>query len=370
MNSGLRAFGGPGRYIQGPGALSYLKEYAEILGGRLFILIDRLLYDPVCERLERILPEGQTKYTAERAGDECSHEEISCIGTLVSDFSARGVVGIGGGRTLDVAKYVAGELDLHCIVAPTAASTDAPTSAMSVLYREDGSYLYSVRHRKNPDLVLVDSEMIITAPIRLFAAGIGDALATYYEAAACEKSGAKNYIGAGFSRCRAAMAIARECFDTLARDAVKALEDVRKGRLSERVENVIEANTLLSGLGFENTGCAAAHALHTGLHIFPQAKKVLHGEMVAFGVLFQAVMERRSNEELKWLVSFLIACGLPVTLSQFDIGSDEATIRKVANAILACDSGIEGEPFPVTEEVILEALAGADSLGRHYLGKQ
>jgi len=367
VSTGLRAFGSPSRYIQGPDALDCLEEYTCSRGKKLVALIDRFLYDAICARLEHTLSGGNMEYATLAGGGECSLEEISRISAFVEDSGADIIVGIGGGKTHDVAKYVANALKLFCVIVPTSASTDAPTSAMSVLYKEDGSYLRSVCHANNPDLILVDSKIILTAPIRLFAAGIGDALSTYYEASACEKSGAKNYVGSGFSRCRAGLAIARECYDVLMRDAVKALEDVRAGRLSESVENVIEANTLLSGLGFENTGCAAAHALHTGLHIFPKANKYLHGEMVAFGVLFQAVMEQHPPEEINRLAAFLVSCNLPVTLAQFEVDADESTVWQIVRAILSCNSGIEAEPFPVTEKVIFDSLMRADALGRRYL---
>jgi len=367
MDSTFRAFGSPCRYIQGPGALDRLPDYARALGGKAAILVDSFLYDSMCSRLERSMAKGAVEYSTIRSGGECSEKEISRVCKLVSEAGARIIAGIGGGKTLDVAKYVAKKLMLYSVIIPSSASCDAATSAMSVLYHEDGSYDRCVRHGNNPDLILVDSEIILNAPVRLFAAGIGDALSTYYEATACETSGAGNYIDSGFSRCRAGIAIAKECFDILKRDAVTAMEDVRSGRLSKSVEDVIEANILLSGLGFENTGCAAAHSLHTGLHVFPQANKYLHGEMVAFGVLFQAVLEDRSREELDWLVNFLAACELPVTLAQFGIDSGEDTMRQIVNAVLSCDSGIEAEPFPVTEQIFFEALARADALGREFL---
>ena len=95
--------------------------------------------------------------------------------------------GCRGGKVLDTARAVAADLDLPVVNCPTVASSDAPCSALSVIYSEEGVFQEYRFYRKNPDLVLVDTQVIAQAPPRLLAAGMGDALATWFEAKTCER---------------------------------------------------------------------------------------------------------------------------------------------------------------------------------------
>ena len=67
----------------------------------------------------------------------------------------------------------------------------------------------------------------------------------------------------------AGLALAKLCYETLMTDGVKAKVALEKGALTPAVEHIIEANTLLSGIGFESSGLAAAHAIHNGLTLLP-----------------------------------------------------------------------------------------------------
>ena len=67
----------------------------------------------------------------------------------------------------------------------------------------------------------------------------------------------------------------------------------------------VEANTLLSGLGFESGGLAAAHAVHNGLTAVPHTQAMMHGEKVNFGTLTRFAMEDRPTAEIDDLVAFL-----------------------------------------------------------------
>lgn len=89
---------------------------------------------------------------------------------------------MGGGKTIDIGKAAADDLRLECCIMPTTASTDAPCSAVAVLYRPDGDFDRYIFTHRNPSLVIVDTGIVARAPARLLAAGMGDALATNIEA--------------------------------------------------------------------------------------------------------------------------------------------------------------------------------------------
>jgi len=364
-----RAFGGPFRYIQGPGEFRNLEMYVRDYGNKVFVLIDAFLFDGLEAELREIFADAPSNFAAEKFNGECCESEVARVTELAREAGAEVIAGVGGGKTLDTAKIVANNLGLPQFIIPTSASTDAPTSSMSVLYKDTGEHLRCIVHRRGPDLVLVDSRIIARAPLRLFVAGIGDALSTWFEARANARSDTANYIGRGYRRCKAGMAIAQMCYDVLMEDGFAAKLALEKGALSEAVENVIEANILLSGLGFENTGCAGAHSLHTGFHEIPEANRMLHGEIVAFGVIFQLVMENEDKAELEKIVKFLKSVGLPITLKQLNVEPTPENIRIITGRVVDGNSGVEAEPFLITEELVYNAIVTADAIGEYYLNR-
>ena len=366
LSSTTRAFGSPLRYVQGQGEFGRLPLYTAPYGNAC-VIIDGFLYQDLNARLEKAYAESDAKFVSISFNGECCEEEVERIGKIARENGAAVIVGAGGGKTMDTAKICADEMGLPVIIAPSSASTDAPVSEIAVVYKPDGEYIGSRKMKKNADLVLVDTEIIVKAPRRLFVAGMGDALATWLEAQACECSDSPNYIGSGMRRCKAGMAIAKASWDILFEDGEKALMALDSGVVTEAFENVVEANTLLSGLGFLNTGLATAHGIHSGLQVLPETHKYLHGEKVAFGIVCQMVLENTPAETVDKVMRFMVAIGLPVTLADLGVAAERdkvlAIAEKTANGPL-----IHQEPFAVTTERVYGAIIAADALGRKYKG--
>ncbi|WP_303147518.1 glycerol dehydrogenase [uncultured Cloacibacillus sp.] len=366
LSSTTRAFGSPLRYVQGQGEFGRLPLYTAPYGNAC-VIIDGFLYQDLNARLEKAYAESDAKFVSISFNGECCEEEVERIGKIARENGAAVIVGAGGGKTMDTAKICADEMGLPVIIAPSSASTDAPVSEIAVVYKPDGEYIGSRKMKKNADLVLVDTEIIVKAPRRLFVAGMGDALATWLEAQACECSDSPNYIGSGMRRCKAGMAIAKASWDILFEDGEKALMALDSGVVTEAFENVVEANTLLSGLGFLNTGLATAHGIHSGLTVLPETHKYLHGEKVAFGIVCQMVLENTPAETVDKVMRFMVAIGLPVTLADLGVAAEHdkvlAIAEKTANGPL-----IHQEPFAVTTERVYGAIIAADALGRKYKG--
>lgn len=366
LSSTTRAFGSPLRYVQGQGEFGRLPLYTAPYGNAC-VIIDGFLYQDLNARLEKAYAESDAKFVSISFNGECCEEEVERIGKIARENGAAVIVGAGGGKTMDTAKICADEMGLPVIIAPSSASTDAPVSEIAVVYKPDGEYIGSRKMKKNADLVLVDTEIIVKAPRRLFVAGMGDALATWLEAQACECSDSPNYIGSGMRRCKAGMAIAKASWDILFEDGEKALMALDSGVVTEAFENVVEANTLLSGLGFLNTGLATAHGIHSGLTVLPETHKYLHGEKVAFGIVCQMVLENTPAETVDKVMRFMVAIGLPVTLADLGVAVERdkvlAIAEKTANGPL-----IHQEPFAVTTERVYGAIIAADALGRKYKG--
>jgi len=251
---------------------------------------------------------------------------------------------------------------------PTIASTDAPTSALSVVYTDDGVFEEYFWLPANPDVVMVDTEIISKAPSRYLVAGMGDAFATYYEARAVKASNANTCAVAALGKQTiTAFALAELCYKTLMEDGFKARVAADSNAITPALENIIEANILLSGIGFESGGLAASHSIHNGLTVLPQTHDAQHGEKVAFGVLTQAVLENALMDEVLAIMQFYKTVGLPITLEE--IGLENVTdedLRKVADAATVPGETIHNEPFEVTSDMVLDAMKTADAIGKAY----
>jgi glycerol dehydrogenase len=274
------------------------------------------------------------------------------------------VVGLGGGKAIDLAKAVALEIDSKLVTAPTIASNDAPTSAATVYYTEDGQFDGWGIWPRNPDLVLVDSEVIVAAPVRWLVSGIGDGLATWFEAEAAYKG--RRVALAGGIATQAALTLARLCYDTLMDFGIDAVRDCTEHVVTPAVERVIEANTLLSGLGFESAGVAAAHAVGNGLTEFEECKPYSHGEKVAFGVATQLCLDDDIDPDERLAVfDFMVEVGLPVTLEELGLGGIPVeALKSFAETLCGPEQITHNHVFTVTPFGMFSALIAADKLGR------
>lgn len=357
--------GSPSRYVQGSGELTRLAQHASQLGAKLFILTSPSGRGRVEGKIAQGLEAAGASAVYETFNGECCMTEIDRVTAAFKASGCQLIVGIGGGKIHDTAKAAAHFSGVPVVIVPTIASTDAPCSALSVIYTDDGVFEKYLFLPANPNLVLVDTDVVAEAPVRLLVSGMGDALATYFEARACQRSNAGNCVGGTCSL--TAMALARLCYDTLLADGLKAKKAVERKVCTKAVENVIEANTYLSGLGFESGGLAAAHAIHNGLTAIPATHSLYHGEKVAFGTLVQLVLENVPTDELEEVLGFCADVGLPTTLAGLGITEPkEDELMEVAR--LACADGdtLHNMPFPVTPESVYAAILAADQLGRYY----
>lgn len=353
-------FAAPQRYVQGVGALADVPGVLEGLGvARPLVLRDSFVAELLGDRLDSISGAITVEF-----GGECSPDEIDRVSDVAAAEDADCVVAVGGGKTMDTAKAVAQPGGLRLVIVPTIASTDAPTSALSVVYSDAGEFLEYRFYDRNPDAVVVDTGVVAAAPTRFLVAGMGDALATWFEADASSRTRAQAM--AGGAPTASALALAQLCYRLLREYGVAARLAVEQNAVNLAVERIVEANTLLSGLGFESGGLAAAHAIHNGLTALEPTHEFQHGEKVAFGLASMLMLEERPVEEIDEVFDFCLSVGLPVTLSDIGLGdAGEDDLRKVAEAACAPGETIHNEPFPVHPSMVVGAMRAADAYGRH-----
>ncbi|AWB43730.1 glycerol dehydrogenase [Paenibacillus sp. CAA11] len=364
-----KIFVSPGKYVQGKNVVDKTGEYVKAFGNKALVIADELVWKIAADRVVQSLEKsGLTAIKAEFKG-EASKNEISRIAEQGRGQQVDMVIGVGGGKTLDTAKAVNELLSGACVIIPTTASTDAPTSALSVIYSDEGAFETYSFFPKNPDLILVDTKVIAGAPPLFLASGIADAMATWIECRAVIEARAKTM--AGGLPTLAAEAIAKKCEETLFDYGLQAYESVKRKVVTPALEAVIEANTLLSGLGFESGGLAGAHAIHNGFTVLEgDIHHLTHGQKVAFGTLVQLALEQRSLAEIERYIDFYLKLDLPVTLEDIKLGdTPREDLYRVAEAATKEGETAHNLPFRVTAEDVLDAILAADQYSLAYKRK-
>jgi glycerol dehydrogenase len=356
----------PRKYIQGRGVLNELGDTLKMLGTKPLVLWGPHVKEIVCDSVQKSIREAGMEMVDVVFQGEATAQERARVVQIAREMQADVTVGIGGGKVLDVAKAVAVDAETKMVSCPTIASNDSPISAASVWYDEQHNFTGFDCWPFNPDIVLVDTQVIANGPVRSLIAGIGDGLATWLEAEAAYKSRALNI--AGGHPTLAAMALARLCFDTLIEHGFDARRDVEQHLVTPAVDKVVEANVLLSGIGFESGGLATAHMIANLLSNVPecQQKELMHGEKVGFGIITQLCLDDEFDPQEKYaIVDFEIQLGLPVTFAELGLeGIGRGRLEEIGQACAGEGSLCANHPFEVTAIDIVDAMIAADALGR------
>jgi glycerol dehydrogenase len=359
----VRTLISPARYAQGVGAIDRLGELVEPIGSTPLVVADDVVWSFVGDAVTRSFASAGLPLTRDGFGTYATAQVVDGIAARIRETGADVVVGVGGGSTIDAVKAAGFLAGIRWVSVPTVASTDAPCSALSVIYDDHGGFEEYRFFPRNPDLVLVDTQLVANAPVKFLVAGVGDALATWIEARAVARTDATTM--AGGIPTTTGTALARLSWDILWEHALPAISAVRDHLVTPSVEKVVEANTLLSGLGFESGGLAAAHAIHNGLTAAPQTHGLTHGQKVNIGSVTQLVLEGAPTQEIRDFVEFTTRVGLPNTLTEVGLAVDDVDdLTRVAEAATAEGETIHAMPFTVRVPALVDALRSIEGFSR------
>lgn len=309
---------------------------------------------------------------------ECSWEEINRLKKIGESENVEMVIGFGGGKALDTAKAVGNLLEVPVVTVPTIASTDAPTSSISVIYTEPypGEWVEDVFWPRNPDLVFVDTKIIANAGARFLSAGMGDASSKYFEGLATVQANKHNFVYIEYKpkpveplkALTIGLELGRITWKRLKTYGRAAFEAAKKSLVTPALEIIVETNILLSGLAFENTGVATAHAVEHGFTYIKRKYGVtpMHGELVAFGTIVELILEGRPMDIILDYMKWAHEVGLPINLNELgfkDIAEEDLwrVAQKASEAYI-----IKNEPFEVTPEMLFNAIKYADYIGTKF----
>ena len=195
---------------------------------------------------------------------------------------------------------------------------------------------------------------------------MADCLSTWFEARSCEASGALSVCGADRSLC--ALALAELSYKIITEYGTEAYQSAKVGKITPAFDKVIEANILMSGVGFESGGIAAPHALGNTMNVLERAHAAMHGEKVGFGILVTLFLRKADEREIEKIYGFFKQVGLPVTLAQ--LGLENITDDELELWLSAADSRHEflhNEPYEITPRLVRESIFLADRYGTSFL---
>jgi len=295
---------------------------------------------------------------------ECAESSLTRLQTAVTEHQADLVIGVGGGKALDMAKLLAYQCHLPIVTVPTSAATCAAWTALSNVYSEAGAFQYDVTLNRCPDLLILDYGLVRTAPQRTLIAGIGDAIAKWYEASVSSGNATSTLLISAVQQ-------ARILRDILLQKSAIALKQPDSDQWREVVDATVLLAGVIGGIGGADCRTVAAHAVHNGLTHLLEAHDVLHGEKVAYGILVQLRLEEmlQGNQlaasARKQLLQFYTDIGLPKTLE--DLGLENislAQLRQVTAIATQPQSDIHRLPFTVSPEHLAAAMVSTLSLAK------
>ena len=339
MMERLRAMREPLKYVQGRDALLKFQEEMGYMGKRWLFVCSRSGYKACHDKIEQSFGDLDDYRRYEIFGGISSKSEIAKMQDIVKEDKIDTVVAVGGGSAVDTAKATAYYSGKHIV-----------------------KYLF---YPTNPDAVMVDTTVIANAPVKFLIAGMGDALGTYFEGRASIRTESASLEGTGITR--AGQALARLCYDTLREYGKQAVEACKVHAVTPALENIVEANVYLSGVGADNVNCAAAHSFYNGVTSLGIAHAD-HGCCVALGTLVQLILEGVPKEEFEEVQNFCMEVGLPVTLEEIGVTAAEQVETIAKNACVPGETihNLAGDVQPVE---LYDAILQADAMGKLALGK-
>ncbi len=344
----------PALVVRGFGVISEMGETIAQFGSRPLVVGGEMSLVSLGDRLNPVFKAQSLIAKSISYRPDCSESTIKALQIAADQHQADFVIATGGGKSLDAAKLIAFKRGCSIVTIPSCGATCAAWTALSNIYTDEGAFRYDVGLFRCPDLLILDYELVMTAPERTLVAGIGDAIAKWYEASVSSGTSKQTFVMAAVNQ-------AKVLHDLLLEQSVDALANPGSDRWCEVVDATVLLAGVSGGIGGAQCRTVAAHAVHNGLTQLPESHGILHGEKVAFGILVQLRLEEavqgKVADDRFALLDFYRAIGLPMSLEDLGFGhvSNQALLSA---AEFACKPGsdIHHLPFAVNPQQVFEAM--------------
>ncbi len=354
----------PHHYVKRKGLLSSLNEIIAPFGKSVFILFDPFIFGKYGPSVTETLQERDFTIIQGTLKRNCCVLEGQTWVNQLQSFPVGSVIGMGGGKTIDLAKWVAANLEKPFIAIPTSTATCAAVTGISPLYSPEGTYKYTVVTTP-PTITLVDPDILLTQPPRLLAAGMADSMAKWVEAKGMRKQHHKRIHSAS------ALSIARLIYEFLVRKGTRALEDLEKGQWTETLSEVTDICLITTGfvstIGGKAVRVSAAHAFQDAFIGRGVKKDVLHGELVAFGQIVQMILEKVGDSLIHRHLLLFKRWRLPLTLEALGIQPEDASFEIAVDRMFEKNSPLHNLYLIPSKEEVRAAILKADALGKNIL---
>ncbi|MGN1014962.1 MAG: iron-containing alcohol dehydrogenase family protein [Butyricicoccus sp.] len=350
----------PAPYTVGPEAYTKMADYCPLYGTKAVVIGGAKAMNAAREKLIAAAEQaGVELLDFVCFGKECTFEGAARLEQLEAVQQADMIFAVGGGKAVDTCKLVSIDLHKPYFAFPTIASNCAASSALAIVYHEDGSFCDFVHFLDSAKHVFIDTDIIAHAPIEYLWAGIGDTYAKYYEVSFSARGEQLEHFKA------MGVNMSRMCMETLVQHGAAALRDNKTGTASYELEQAALAIIITTGwvsmlVSRDHTmdyNGGLAHAFFYGLCNIPGFDEDhLHGVVVGFGVLLMLLTDGQEDECRK-LMEFNKTVGLPTRLSELNV-----TLEQVAEQAesMTRDEDLEHFPYRITADMIVEAARKLD----------
>ncbi len=357
----------PQQYVNQPDILRAAGSYVAKIGRNAFVVGGKTALAATGQEFFESLKAAGIETVTEELVDDCTQKDVDQHGVTAKRIKADVIIGVGGGKALDLAKAIGDQLAIPVITVPTIAATCAAWSALSILYDEKGRFAGGIILKNSPQLVLVDSGIIARAPVRYLRAGIADTLAKWYETAPYVVQAENDLV------LQLGLENAKLAFRIIEEKGIRAIKDAADHHESEILREVIDSIIVLAGLVGSITEGAnrpvLGHAIHNSLTFIPETHSSLHGEKVIFGVLAQLLVEGKTPTKIKDFLRWMNELELPVTLGQLGVLDPRIAAAEVGRNMNIETESLSKYPFSVTPQLIEKAMIEADRLGEGTLNQ-
>jgi len=246
-------------------------------------------------------------------------EEVERAERLAADMRAGFLIGVGGGRSIDIAKLASVRAGVHFVSIPTAASHDGICSAQASLTIDGETTSVSAQA---PFGIVADTSIISQAPKRLLAAGCGDIISNI--TAVRDWKLAHRLRGEEYSEYASALS------EMTARMIVETSSELKPG-LEESARIVVKA-LISSGVAMSIAGSSrpASGSEHKFAHAINRIEpgRALHGELCGLGTIVAMYLH---GGDWKMIRDALEKVGAPTSAAEIGLG-EEAVIEALTSA--------------------------------------